>query len=228
MKLMASVLLLVVMLFTMGNSIAEATVPPTVASSAVGVDIYMTNLKDTDVFTCSGTLITEVLVLTAYHCVEKNPFKIVVHTFLGAQSTATFYRAEKGLDLALLHLDEALPPALAYHASLAVAPPVLDTPVVVLGCPDGTCFEFFHGSISRIYDDIWDNKNDDFGKATHEFYDLQTLAVGGESGAGVFDIDGNLIGVFVGGVGPTKSNQEWGIAVGWHAVRAFLYGGDPR
>ena len=137
---------------------------------------------------CSGTLISENLFLTAGHCVGSVPDRIAFNYQVG--KTTEFVDVERivergrRLDYAILELAGS-PGDIYGVANLGDRQTQTGETLVIIQHPEGSPKKVEVGNVSR-------------SSRTRLYYSgLDTL--GGSSGSGVLDTDGNLVGVHTNG-----------------------------
>ncbi|HEU4408099.1 MAG TPA: serine protease [Polyangiaceae bacterium] len=155
-----------------------------------------TNADDSFKF-CSGTLIANDLFLTAGHCVDGTTvgqfvsfdFELAANgASLLAQShfrvSAVLEDSLGGLDYAILRL-EGSPGATFGTAVVHTADPSRNDPITIIGHPQGEPKQIEAGTVARV------------SGSRITYGDLDTL--GGNSGSGILDAQGRLVGVHTNG-----------------------------
>ena len=182
-------------------------------------------------FVCGGTIVTNpaVQVLTAWHCFrlrEKGGDLMPLDRYVvlgpsGVQrSVVKIVRADQARDLILVELDKPLPGRTA-TIDMNVGP---GDELVVVGSLAGEPFYITRGWLSKI---LLDGRNEGpgvvTGSAPQQTMLLDVRVWYGSSGGGVFDLDGDLVGVLVRGVFETEDFQSiFAEAVGPEALTKFL------
>jgi len=180
---------------------------------------------------CGGTYFTSQKLITAAHCVNgvAPDGRVIVHTYQGSSLMGVVERRNVELDLAIVVTTNR--PDGQPYIQLGDSVNVFDE-VWGIGAPLGEPFIVSHGYISKIVIDSFENcdKNDKGGTGQQQILTIDIMAFGGDSGGGVFDANGRLVGVWVRQiqVGWTCENQNgvavplWGFAVGIDTVKGFL------
>jgi S1-C subfamily serine protease len=161
----------------------------------------------------SGTVVAsgkgESLVLTNAHIApDSNAFYFVIHdeyTFM-----ARWVGASGDADLALLKVDVELP-----AADLAPSPPAVGSRVSQWGCTAAGPMRFAEGVTEA----------DDPGRRDWErrtFLQSTIRSSNGDSGCGLFDARGRLVGVTYGGPLEGHGGPSYAMHVGTEVVRGFL------
>ena len=188
---------------------------------------------------CGGTVITQGI-LTAAHCVntknlsdplDKAIGEIVQTKDHGPKFIAKALKVDRGLDLALLELPSGMVISTAF---VAIQAPQIGDDLWFIGYP----YENFDAVGKAYLSEIDENASfngcvqSDLGRKPHEIYGLGGQRISpGNSGGGLFDEDGKLVGVVVGhslnqGCGEAEEGitpiQLWGLAVGYNTLVAFL------
>ena len=188
---------------------------------------------------CGGTVISQGI-LTAAHCVNtKNPNgpldraigEIVQTRDNGPKFIVKALKVDRGLDLALLALPSGV---FIVSAFVAMQAPQVGDDLWFIGYPYTNFDAVGKAYLSEIDENASFNGcvQSDLGRNPHEIYGLGGERISpGNSGGGLFDEDGKLVGVVVGhslnqecgaaeeGVTPI---QLWGLAVGYNTLVAFL------
>lgn len=183
---------------------------------------------------CGGTLVAPDLVVTAFHCVRSQDtgHKVKVYPGTGAPVLATVVRFENGWDVALL---KTATPLLGRVALLAPDVVVGET-VLVVGAPDGEEFLVTRGIVSKIAAaGAFSNCRaaDRLGTEPHQIIYTDAMVFSGNSGGGMFNTSGNLVGVIVRMAvldtadcgSPDRAfvpHVLWGYAVGPEMLRKLL------
>jgi len=165
---------------------------------------------------CSGTIISgsnPYYILTACHCILHDDATPMEYGFI---FTPDKYRVEvlgydRANDLALLETTDKLPPMPIAQISW-IYPSVGDA-VWTIGAPNGIADTVSRGIVSKIPTPCWGGQ-DCFATDAAVYY--------GNSGGGVFDTDGQLVGVVV-EFGPQGGQDVgWGHAVELKTINLFL------
>jgi S1-C subfamily serine protease len=201
------------LVFALPAPAAEPTAPP----SAVKVNRYKIKgdrrAKSEGVGGWgSGTVVAsgkgESLVLTNAHvCPSDDAFYFVIHD---DRAFPARWVAVADHDLALLRIDAELP-----AAELADSPPAVGSRVRQWGCTEAGPMRFAEG-VTEADDD----GRKDWEKRTF----LQATISGGpgDSGCGLFDARGRLVGVTYGGPPAGQAGPRWSMHVPLNVVRGFL------
>jgi hypothetical protein len=157
---------------------------------------------------CSGTLIDDDLVLTAGHCVEDveecenrrfvfNYYyvaegeleTITIEDIYDCRQLVVTFEDSDGADYGVVQLDRPVsPPHRPASVNLVDAPLPRDTPLVVIGFGDGIPAKIDDGAV------VLDPRD-----ATLDFFFANLDTFHGHSGSGVFDVEGNAVGILVRG-----------------------------
>jgi len=169
---------------------------PNLQKSAVSVALYSSAvlLTEEDVPFCGAVYIYPGYLLTSYHCVSGLDVKKIKVLFYNVKDTFKVvggYASQK-LDLALLQINTA--PFLK-TANLAFKSPSVGENVYIVGAPGGETFFVGSGMISKV-NIPYVVLNSDTIKGN--ICAVDGRAFFGNSGGGVFDAYGNLIGITIG------------------------------
>lgn len=153
----------------------------------------------------SGFMLDAHTVVTNRHVVE-GAQTIVLSTYDGVEFEATGSVISGAADLALVTVDDSL----EFAAPLADAGPVAGDPLDVVGYPRGGPLDTRTGPFVKRVPDTLGIGRDDVGL-------INVSAEHGNSGSGVYDADGNLVGVLY----ATDESGE-SFAVTLQSLRTFL------
>lgn len=153
----------------------------------------------------SGFMLDANTVVTNRHVVE-GAHTIVLSTYDGAEFEATGSVISDAADLALVTVDDPL----EFAAPLADAEPVAGDPLDVVGYPLG-------GPLNTRTGPFVERVPDTLGVARDDVDLINVSAEHGNSGSGVYDADGNLVGVLY----ATDENGE-SFAVTLQSLLTFL------
>ncbi|NRA63582.1 MAG: trypsin-like peptidase domain-containing protein [Pseudobacteriovorax sp.] len=137
---------------------------------------------------CSGTLISENLFLTAGHCIPSGPDSVAFNYQVGSEpelfEVTRVVERGRGLDYAILEV-AGNPGDIYGFASLTGRSISRGETLVIIQHPQGTPKKVEVGTLSRV------------SGSRLSYSGLDTL--GGSSGSGVLDTDGNIVGVHTNG-----------------------------
>lgn len=182
---------------------------------------------------CAGVLVAPNSVLTAYHC-TKFWDRLSIVDFWGSRYSVVSRKENVGYDLALLQLNSSVPRFRPISVSTDVG---VGDPVILVGSADGEPFTVTFGYVSRVKRQRFENCNekDKLGTSEHQVLWIDATHWAGSSGGGVYDLNGNLLGIVVRGrstgiatcdQGSLKSIDEggplWAYAVGPDTLLEFL------
>lgn len=169
---------------------------------------------------CTGVWIDAKYILTAAHCTEdEDEFEYIVAKQAGGVRSepavtysAKLVKVNSDRDLALLQALEGP----EYHAvaKLAVEMPQVGDPIFVIGHPLGMYWTYAVGTVGAYYSGVVGIDS------TGPFIQILAPITHGNSGGGVFDANGNLVGIV--GFGPSSAP---GFAFAYHrnSIRDFLF-----
>jgi S1-C subfamily serine protease len=226
-KLIATLMILGLL----GIAAPAAAVLPSQVTNQLYSSAVVRNLGSGSI--CGGTFLKVDVVITASHCVigAKN---IIVYDVQGSKYQVVGVVVRETRDLALLKLDQASP--IARPAPIGDAG--IGTEVWVIGAPAGAPFLVLHGYVAGIaHQQLFDGKPytdkctgkdmpaNPLGTTYQQYLTLDARVYYGDSGGGVFDGAGYLIGVTVAlqSVGNCEVQYVlWGFAIGPEAIQEFL------
>ncbi|MCB9690014.1 MAG: trypsin-like peptidase domain-containing protein [Alphaproteobacteria bacterium] len=179
-----------------------AAYPQPAEPSAAGVSGFVVGLVDEGgrAF-CTGTN-TEVGVVTAAHCVDPETDTVRVGTLWGLDEDRSRWSTvhplrvlavDRVADIAVL---QRLPRRLAPAARVRPEPPVLGERVIVVGHGASIPYTAHTGTVGRAAGPCMP------GWGCRGWFDVDVRATPGNSGSGILDAQGRLIGVLSFGVGP--------------------------
>lgn len=169
---------------------------------------------------CAGVWVGPKAVITASHCVNDEAGRRV--TFITHAEQPELFEAPMGMhegtavvvdetvDLALIDTDEDLQQP---TARLAWSTPPVGADVLVVGHPIGLMYSTLPGQVSA-----YKQRLRYVTETEGPFLQIASGVIGGNSGGGVFDSDGNLVGLVI-----LKSPAPYiGFAVHLDTIRHFL------
>jgi hypothetical protein len=121
-------------------------------------------------------------------------------------------KLDKQLDLALIKVDGVIPP----HKNIVLAKhlPEIGDPIVILGHPAGCSFTFQQGYVSAYRDGL-----SSLGFTAH-IMQLQGPIFGGDSGAGIFNAKGEMVGIVSAFAG--KDIPDIGFGISLATINSFI------
>lgn len=169
---------------------------------------------------CTGVWVGPQTVLTASHCVnDEAGHRVTFITHIErpelfetpmATHQGTAMVVDETVDLALIDTDEELHPNTAW---LAWTTPPVGADVLVVGHPLGLMYSILPGQVSAYRERLRY-----VTETEGPFLQVAAGVIGGNSGGGVFDADGNLVGLVI-----LKSPAPYiGFAVHLNTIRHFL------
>lgn len=189
--------------------------------SSVALYLLTPTSPPTERFFCGGTVLTVSTVITALHCVDGGR-TVQVRTHDGQSIGATIERVCVECDLALLKL--AQPATKAKPATISTDVAAGDY-VIEVGSPNRWPFTPTFGRISEVIPKFgFDNCPDDrkeIGTKPQQVLRVDINTFFGDSGGGLFDDRGNLIGV---GVRLETPGEDCGPYFGEHIIFGYSVG----
>lgn len=184
------------------------------------------------IFGCGATVVTADSVLTAAHCVRGLVLTRLSVISYDGSITDINEAIKTATELDLVWLRTVGPVKGAVPAQVSTNISVRDR-IFTIGAPLGEAFMVSEGIISKINgNERFENceDNDKLGTDPQQVVWFDGMTFFGNSGGGVFDEYGNLIGVLV-RVVTWQANCEqqgtstlWGLAVGPNTIKEFLEG----
>lgn len=205
--------------------------PGSVAQYLSDETIALVSLKPDDewMIDCGGIWVDWNIILTAYHCVndEKAPNKDgtgaefffstkenfdIINNGASKHYKGKVVAIDKYQDLALIKAANAK----MNHRTVTFATrePHIGDETIMIGHPNGLPYSYTHGHVSGFHSGI----NSDAITARGPFIKINAVIIGGNSGGGVFNTEGQLIGMIV----FTRSGIQQGFIVPLGSIKKFL------
>lgn len=181
---------------------------------------------------CSGVAISETVIMTAAHClVGKEEMVLRVITISEQVATVSERILYRKRDIAFVKVVTASGAPLGVRPTSAASDVSVGDTIMVAGAPNGVELMITRGIVGRIdVDAAFTNKGvvperQDIGTEKQQVLWIDALTYSGSSGAGVYNENGQLVGMVVrlaGAGNPASPTWLWAFAIGINSIREVL------